>query len=205
MPDNDIAYRTMPKHWKHWHKPLRLAAGGSSPLEVGDLIRPALAKTWKEEGGCKDIPLLTARLRESALSGNWEQWHEERDRFLRANGQGQIARHVVDQAEARLLTDPAGIRFAHSDRALALELTGDALRGVTWDRLWARTEHEVSAKRGETFAETQAFIQQATDAASIEATAERALAHPDGSGMQAPPSRAARRSTAEQLHEPIDL
>jgi hypothetical protein len=205
MPDNDIAYRAIPNHWKHWRKPLRLAAGGSTPLEVGDLIRPALAETWRQESGCQNIPHLAARLREGALSGNWETWHEERERFLQANGQRQIARHVVDQAEARLLTDPAGIRFAHSDRALALELTGDALRALTHDRLWARSEHEVSAKRGETFAETQAFIQQATEAASIEATAERALAHPDGSGMQAPPSRAARRSTADQLHEPIDL
>lgn len=203
MPDNDIVYKNI--RVPRWRRPLRLAReAASSEQEVADAILTATAEHFREKRGCEGVAQLAVAARNAARDALDAAWPEARDRFLRQNGQSQLAHRVVERAEFRLLTEPDGLRSPHSDHELAVDFMEKGLEGLVYEQLWARGQH-LLGERFETYAEVQAFMERCTSNASLDRLAERALAHPDGHGLVAPAGRRAPASTAEQLYESVDV
>jgi hypothetical protein len=201
MPDRDIVYRTI--RVPRWRRPLRAARAGSSEAEVGDAIRSAAAEHFREKRGCQGVPQLAVAVRDAALDPMHPGWSEARERFVRQNGANQLSQRVLERAEFRLLTDGDGLRTAHSDHQLASDLMRSGLESLVHDQLWGRGQH-LLLERFNTYSEVQHFIDASLNEASLDPLAQRALAHPDGRGLVAPPARRPRVSTAELLYESVE-
>lgn len=202
MPDNDIVYSKI--RVPRWRRPLRAARAGASEGEVADAILTATAEHFREKRGCGGVPQLAIAARNAAFDPHDLAWPDARDRFLRQNGHNQLAHRVLERADFRLLIDSEGLRHPHSDHELALDFMRSGLEGLVYEQLWARGQHLLD-ERLATHAEAQGFMERCTADASLYRLAERALAHPGGQGLVAPPAQRQRVSTAEQLYEPVDV
>ena len=200
MPDLDIIDRNVLRGWR---RPVRVLLGEGSPEEVAYEAKIAIARSLRETGGLPGLDDLVAILRQR-MAGELDP-HSAHVRITAYENRFGHERHakIAAAAARRLLVKlNQGQVLGES---LPLAVAHAFIRELLEHNVFGRVGPNLGRHfRGWEEAHRRAQECRSAFAPDLERLAQQLVANPGAADLRAPPApRGFRRSTADQLHQPI--